>query len=501
MSSAATESRPVRVRIAPSPTGDPHVGTAYIALFNYAFAKQQGGKFILRIEDTDRTRSTPESEAAILRALQWVGLGWDEGPDIGGPFGPYRQSERLHIYQREIEPLLAAGAAYRCFCTAERLEAVRHEQRRQGLFVGYDGLCRGRPREESESRAKAGEPFVIRMAMPRTGDTTFIDRLRGPVKFENTQIDDQILLKSDGFPTYHFANVVDDHLMGITHVIRAEEWLSSTPKHVVLYQAFGWQAPEWIHMPLLRNADKSKISKRKNPVSLDYYQDAGFLPEALLNYLGTMGWSISGDREKFNLSEMVAAFSWDRVSLGGPVFDLVKLSSMNADYLRALDDAGIVARLRQWRLSDAHLQSLVPLVRERIQRLDEFIPLSDVFFSGDLDYAPVAKELLPKGRVPKEVHECLTTYGELLDTLRPFTAANLDTATRAFAEKTGWSTKELFMLLRLAVSAKRATPPLFETLVGLGRELSRRRIRLCAEFVRKLPAPAVAPAAPAPAAR
>ena len=496
--SSLEKPRPVRVRIAPSPTGDPHVGTAYIALFNYAFAKHQGGKFVLRIEDTDRTRSTPESEAAILRALRWVGLAWDEGPDIGGPYGPYRQSERLDTYQREILPLLASDAAYRCFCSAERLEAVRHEQRRQGLFVGYDGLCRGLPREESEGRARAGESFVVRLAMPRSGDTVFVDRLRGEVKFENTQVDDQILLKSDGFPTYHFANVVDDHLMQVTHVIRAEEWLSSTPKHVVLYQALGWQAPEWIHMPLLRNADKSKISKRKNPVSLDYYQDAGFLPEALLNFLGNMGWSIAGDREKFTLDEMVAAFSWDRVSLGGPVFDLVKLSAMNADYLRALDDAAIVARLRQWRLSDEHLRSLVPLVRERIQRLDEFVPLTEMFFSGDLDYTPVAKDLLPKGRLPKEVHECLTTFGEALDVLRPFTTSSLDTMARAFAEKGGWSTKELFMLLRLAVSARRATPPLFETLVGLGRELVRRRVRLCAEFARKLPAPA--PAAP-PTAR
>ena len=491
MSSSSSDSaRPVRVRIAPSPTGDPHVGTAYIALFNYAFAKHQGGKFVLRIEDTDKTRSTPESEASILRALGWVGLAWDEGPDIGGPFGPYRQSERLEIYQREIQPLLTSGAAYRCFCTAERLEAVRHEQRRQGLFVGYDGLCRRRPREESETRVKAGEPFVVRLAMPRTGETVVVDRLRGEVKFENTQVDDQILLKSDGYPTYHFANVVDDHLMQITHVIRAEEWLSSTPKHVVLYQACGWQAPEWIHMPLLRNADKSKISKRKNPVSLDYYQDAGFLPEALMNYLGTMGWSIAGDREKFTLTEMIAAFSWDRVSLGGPIFDLVKLSAMNADYLRALDDGEIVARLRQWRLNDEHLKSLVPLVRERIQRLDEFIPLTDVFFSGDLDYAPVAKDLLPKGRTPKETHEGLILFGETLDVLRPFSVVALEAMTRTFAEKNGWSTKELFMLLRLAVSARRATPPLFETLVGLGRELTRRRVRLCAEYVRKLPAPA-----------
>ncbi|HXT95164.1 MAG TPA: glutamate--tRNA ligase [Polyangia bacterium] len=482
-------SPPVRVRIAPSPTGDPHVGTAYIALFNYAFAKKHGGKFVLRIEDTDRARSTAASEAAILRALGWVGLAWDEGPDIGGPFGPYRQSERADLYQAEVARLLAGGGAYRCFCTAERLEAVRHEQRRQELFVGYDRLCRGRPDEEGAKRAAAGEPFVVRMKMPLTGETAFIDRLRGAVKFENAQIDDQILLKTDGFPTYHLANVVDDHLMQITHVIRAEEWLSSTPKHVVLYQAFGWQAPEWVHMPLLRNADKSKISKRKNPVSLDYYRDAGFLPEALLNYLGTMGWSISGDREKFTLDEMVAAFDFDRVSLGGPVFDLVKLSAMNAGYLRALSDDEVVRRLRAWRLSDEKLVSLVPLVRERIQRLDEFVPMTDFFFSGDVDYAPVAKELAVKNRTSKEVIDLLAAFGEELDAARDFSVAGLETLARAFAEKSGWSAKELFMLLRLAATGKKATPPLFETLAGLGKELVRRRIRQCTEYIKKLPAP------------
>lgn len=489
-SAPSTDTRPVRVRIAPSPTGDPHVGTAYIALFNYAFAKSRGGKFILRIEDTDRARSTPESEAAILRALSWVGLRWDEGPDIGGPRGPYRQSERLSIYQRELEPLLASDAAYRCFCTAERLEAVRLEQRSKNLFVGYDGHCRGLTADEVAAQMKAGEPFVVRLAMPRAGETVFVDRLRGEVKFENAQIDDQILLKTDGFPTYHLANVVDDHLMEITHVIRAEEWLSSTPKHVQLYKAFGWQAPEWVHMPLLRNADKSKISKRKNPVSLDYYRDAGFLSEALLNYLGTMGWSISGDREKFTLEEMVAAFSFDRVSLGGPVFDLVKLSAMNADYLRALDDDAIVARLRDWRLSDAHLRALIPLVRARMQRLDEFLPLTDFFFSGDLDYAPVAKDLLPKERTPKQVSDMLALFGEGLDTQRDFSPAGLEAFTRAFAEKNAWSSKELFMLLRVAATAKKATPPLFESLSTLGRELVRRRIRLCSDLVKKMPAPA-----------
>jgi glutamyl-tRNA synthetase len=474
----------VRVRIAPSPTGDPHVGTAYIALFNYVFTKKHGGQFILRIEDTDRTRSTKDSEDAILRALRWVGLGWDEGPDVGGPCGPYRQSERSEIYKTEVAKLVASGAAYRCFCTAERLEQMRADNKGKS-FVGYDGLCRNVARDESDRRAAAGEAHVIRLAMPKTGETSFTDRLRGEVRFDNTQIDDQILLKSDGFPTYHLANVVDDHLMGITHVIRAEEWLSSTPKHVELYKAFGWQAPEWIHMPLLRNADKSKISKRKNPVSLDYYRAAGFLPEALLNYLGTMGWSISGDREKFTLAEMIEVFTFDRMSLGGPVFDLVKLSAMNADYLRALDDDGIVARLRAWRLGDDYLRQLVPLIRQRMQRLDEFVPATEFFFSGDLDYTPVLKDLIPKNRTAKDVAECLLGFVDALDVQRDFSHEALQAATRAYAEKVGWDPKEVFMVVRMAATARKATPPLFETLAVLGRDLTRRRLRLCGELMKR----------------
>jgi glutamyl-tRNA synthetase len=284
--------------------------------------------------------------------------------------------------------------------------------------------------------------------------------------------------------------------MKITHVIRAEEWLSSTPKHVALYAAFGWQAPEWVHMPLLRNSDKSKISKRKNPVSLDYYRAAGFLPEALLNYLGTMGWSIAGDREKFTLAEMIEAFTFDRVSLGGPVFDLVKLSAMNADYLRALPDAELVARLRAWRLGDEYLRSLVPLVRERIQLLSDFVPLSDFFFAGDVDYAPVAKDLLPKGRTAKETSECLVNLVEALDAQRDFSPTALEPFVRGFADKAGFATKELFMLLRLAATGKKATPPLFDTLAVVGRDLVRRRLRQCAEYIKKTPGlekPAAAP--------
>jgi len=476
----------VRVRIAPSPTGDPHVGTAYIALFNYCFARKNGGQFILRIEDTDRTRSTKESEEAILRALRWIGLSWDEGPDIGGEHGPYRQSERADIYREHAELLLARGRAYRCFCTAERLAALREEQKKEKRNLGYDGLCRALGLEESRARAAAGESHVVRLAMPREGKTAVQDLLRGAIEYENAGVDDQVLLKSDGFPTYHLANVVDDRLMKITHVIRAEEWLTSTPKHVVLYDAFGWPAPVWVHMPLLRNADKSKISKRKNPVSLDYYRDAGILPEALLNFLGLMGWSLGGDREKFTLAEMVEGFSFDRISLGGPVFDLEKLSWLNGTYLREMPPHEVVRRLRGWLLSDDHLMRVVPLVRERIRRFDEFIPATEFFFSGDLDYTPVAKELVPKGRSPRDVAVLLGELAEEYEAQRGgFAAQLLEPLTRAFAEKRDWKTKELFMILRVVITGRTASPPLFETMEVLGREIVRRRIRQAVEFLNK----------------
>ncbi len=475
---------PPRVRIAPSPTGDPHVGTAYIALFNYAFAKKHGGKFLLRIEDTDRTRSTPESEAAILRALAWVGLAWDEGPDIGGAYGPYRQSERHAIYAEHGKILVDKGRAYRCFCTAERLAALREDQKRLKQPPGYDGLCRKLEPAAQAARAAAGEAHVVRLAMPREGKTTFTDRLRGVLEFENTQIDDQVLLKSDGFPTYHLANVVDDHLMAITHVIRAEEWLSSTPKHVVLYDAFGWTAPEWIHMPLLRNADKSKISKRKNPVSLDYYRDTGILPEALRNFLGLMGWSFGDDREKFTLPEMVEAFSFDKISLGGPVFDLEKLAWMNGLYVRELGAPELVRRLRAWRLDDAMLEKIAGLLGERIRRLDEFVGQADFFFAGDLDYRAVEKDLVPKERTPKDVATLLGELADELDGLKgAYEAKALEAFARAFGEARGWKVKELFMTLRVVVTGRGTSPPLFESMELVGKELVRRRLRNAITFL------------------
>ena len=471
----------VRVRIAPSPTGDPHVGTAYIGLFNMVYAKRHGGQFILRIEDTDQTRSTRESEEAIYRSLKWVGLTWDEGPDVGGPHGPYRQSERTAIYREHAELLLARGAAYRCFCTSERLDALRREQGR----TGYDGFCSRLTPAEVEARLAEGLPHVVRMVVPTGGTTTVPDGLRGNIAFENTQVDHQVLLKSDGFPTYHLANVVDDHLMEITDVIRAEEWISSTPKHVLLYEAFGWQAPRFWHMPLLRNADKSKISKRKNPTSLDYYQRIGILPEAMRNFLGLLGWSMEGDREKFTVDEMSEVFTFDRMSVTGPVFDLKKLMWLNGLYIREMPGDELVRRVQAEYLTPERLLAAMTLVHERMERLDQFLPTTSYLFGGELTYT--WEELVPKKKftgTPADVCRALTEAAEILDGVRVWTAAEIEPPLRALAERLGWKPGDLFSPIRVAVTARSAAPPLFETMVALGGAICRARLRDAAATLR-----------------
>ncbi|MFO8183239.1 MAG: glutamate--tRNA ligase, partial [Candidatus Aegiribacteria sp.] len=315
----------VRTRLAPSPTGDPHVGTAYQALFGYVWARKNGGSFVLRIEDTDRERSSPASEMAIIESLKWLGLEWDEGPDVGGPFGPYRQSERLEIYQDHIQMLVAKGHAYPCFCSRERLAEVRVERQKSGAGSGYDRKCRDIPPDEARRRVDAGEEFTVRMKVPLEGKCEFNDLLRGRIEKDWESIDDQVIMKADGYPTYHLAVVVDDHLMRISHIVRGEEWINSVPKHVLLYQFFGWEPPVFCHLPLLRNKDRSKLYKRKNPVSIDWYRRTGILPEALLNFIGMMGWHLSDDREKFSVRDMIDSFRLEDISLGGPVFDLDKL--------------------------------------------------------------------------------------------------------------------------------------------------------------------------------
>ena len=358
----------IRTRIAPSPTGDPHVGTAYVALFNMAFAHSQGGQFLLRIEDTDQARSTPESEKAILDALHWLGLDWDEGPDNGGDKGPYRQSERSDIYREHADQLVDSGHAFRCFCTPERLDELRKTQMENKEQLGYDGHCMHLDESEVAERVAKGESHVVRMKVPREGQCTFNDMLRGEISIDWTQIDLQILLKADGMPTYHLANVVDDHLMEISHVIRGEEWINSAPKHILLYQYFGWETPVFCHLPLLRNVDKSKLSKRKNPTSILYYQRMGYLPEALLNYLGRMGWSMPDEREKFTLEQMLEVFDIQRVSLGGPVFDVEKLSWLNGMWIRdELTDDQLADRLHEWALNRDTLKAFLPFARQRME--------------------------------------------------------------------------------------------------------------------------------------
>jgi len=480
--------RPVRVRIAPSPTGDPHVGTAYIALFDYVFARRNGGKFVLRIEDTDRERSTPESERAILDSLRWVGLDWDEGPDVGGPFGPYRQSERGEIYRKWTAELVAKKAAYPCFCTAERLDALRQEQRAKKMDFGYDGACRHLPESVVRERLAAGAPHVIRLAVPKEGETRVHDLIRGEVVFQNSGIDDQVLLKSDGFPTYHLANVVDDRLMEITHVIRAEEWISSTPKHVLLYRAFGWEPPVFIHMPLLRNKDKSKISKRKNPTSLLWYREQGYLPEALLNFLGLMGWSIADEREVFSLDEMVREFAWERVSTSGPVFDLQKLDWLNGVYIRKLPPAELVRRIRENVLKDgvpfgmaqggpddAAVLRTMPLVQERMKKLSDWIPLTRFLFSDEVNPAPA--DLVPKKCTPEEARKCLDAAIEALGSEPAWAAAALEARCRALASVIPMKEKDIFMCMRVAVTGTAVSPPLFQSIELLGRERTLARLR------------------------
>ncbi len=496
MTSPSTEA-PIRVRIAPSPTGDPHVGTAYIGLLNYIYARQRGGQFVLRIEDTDRTRFVATSEQMIFDSLRWLGLSWNEGPDVGGPYGPYRQSERTAIYREHADILLANGTAYRCFCTTEELEAVRKQQMAAKLPPRYPGTCRNLPQDQIAANldpkdGAAGKPFVIRMAVPphagdTTASTTFRDELRGDITFDHNNVDDQVLMKSDGFPTYHLANVVDDHLMHITDVIRAEEWISSTPKHVLLYKAFGWQQPRFWHMPLLRNIDKSKISKRKNPVSLIYYQQAGFLPEAIINFLGLMGGGMPADinngTEQFTLAEMVEHFVFTNIRLGGPVFDLTKLKWLNGEYLRKLTPEQFFTEVRTRVFGDDTIRQISTLMQTRIETLGQFGDLTGFFFSDDI--LPTQEVFLPKKRT---LEETLAFTADQLATLEAtdWTIEALEPALKKLGEEKSWSVKENFMLLRAILTGSTMSPPLLESLVVFGKARSLDRVRRFLEAQKKL---------------
>ena len=473
----------VRTRVAPSPTGDPHVGTAYMALFNRCFAHAHGGQFILRIEDTDQTRSTAHAEQMILDSLRWLGLDWDEGPEVGGDFGPYRQSERKDLYGQYAWQLVEQGDAFVCYRTPEELEALREARRSQGLATALKPSDLELDPDEAEQRKAQGAPFVIRMRVPESdGACTINDRLRGAIELDWSMVDAQILLKSDGMPTYHLANVVDDHLMQITHVIRGEEWLNSAPKHQLLYQYFGWDMPELCHMPLLRNPDKSKLSKRKNPTSILYYQRMGYLPEALVNYLGRMGWSMPDEQEKFSLAQMQTAFDIDRVSLGGPIFDVEKLKWLNGLWMReSLDIDALAERLKQWLWNDQTLEKILPHAQGRMEVLSDFVPLSGYLMSGEV--AVTAESFEGTADSSEELLKRLQFVLWRLESQQDWERGSLFASLKGLADAMELKPKTLFAPLFVAISGKTSAYSIPDSMAILGPDLTRARLRQAIEVL------------------
>jgi glutamyl-tRNA synthetase len=467
----------VRLRVAPSPTGDPHVGTAYMSLFNLAFVRHAGGQFILRVEDTDRARFQADSEQQVYDTLRWLGLTWDEGPDIGGPHAPYRQSERLETYGPVAQALLDSGNAYHCWCTSARLTEMREAQQKAKRAPGYDRLCLGKTREERSALPGFQETPVVRMLIPNDVPLEFDDLIRGTVGAPRP--DDQVLMKTDGFPTYHLANVVDDHEMGITHVVRGEEWIASTPKHILLYRWMGWGQPKFAHMPLLRNVDKSKISKRKNPAArLTWFVEEGFPPEALRNFLGLMGYSMPDGQEVFSFEEMVASFDWARVNPVGPVFDVDKLRWLSGHYMRELPVADIAARLVAFMgvegADAAQITRATPLVQERSGTFKEAAGMLRFLIVGDafaVDPDAAAKQL---GDGSGAVLDAAETA---LARLEEFTTAEIEAALRAaLVDGLGLKPKHAFGPVRVAVTGSTVSPPLFESIELLGRDTTLSRL-------------------------
>jgi glutamyl-tRNA synthetase len=467
----------VRTRVAPSPTGDPHVGTAYIALFNMCFARAHGGQFLLRIEDTDQARSTAESEQTILDSLRWLGLDWDEGPDVGGDYGPYRQSERMDIYAQYAEQLVTEGKAFHCYRTPEELNLLREARREAGNSTALKPSDLQLSESEQNERKAAGDASVIRMIVPEgEGACTISDMLRGDIELDWSMVDAQILMKSDGMPTYHLANVVDDHLMEITHVLRGEEWINSAPKHKLLYEYFGWEMPQLCHLPLLRNPDKSKLSKRKNPTSILYYQRMGYLPEALLNYLGRMGWSMPDESEKFSLGDMLMNFDIQRVSLGGPIFDVEKLNWLNGLWIREEHtDEELAEKLIEWSLNKENLFAVLPHVRQRMETLSDFAPLVSFLASGTL---PLTEDSFKECKGEQEdIVKALQLTLWHLEALRSWQRDDVFAAVKEVADFLDVKMKDFLAPFFIAVSGSTASFSVFDAMILLGPDMSRARIR------------------------
>lgn len=480
-------------RFAPSPTGFLHVGGARTAIYSWAWARRNGGRFLLRIEDTDRTRYRAEAMQDILESLRWLGLDWDEGPEVGGPHGPYVQSERTAIYREHAERLLAEGKAYRCFCTSERLEELRRSQGADQ--AGYDRRCAAIPSAEAARRASSGEPYVLRFRMPAEGSTTFEDAIRGFIEYPNAQQDDFVIMKTDGFPTYHLANVVDDRAMEVTHVMRGEEWIPSTPKHVRLYEAFGWPAPVFAHLPVILSPDGDKLSKRHGAVSVREYREQGYLPEALVNYLALLGWSPGDDREILSVGEIASLFDLARVNKRGAVFDTAKLQWMNGKYLETADAgriAGLLAphvagfgidaaRLEAWGCvpdPDAWLEGVTHLAKSRVRLVPECVEKVRFFFEDAIVMDPeaVAKHLTPsEGHSVEELRARLMIAREAI-VAASWTIEGIEAELRSRLKAAGIKPPLVFQPLRVALTGRMESPGIFETVYFIGRARAIARI-------------------------
>lgn len=484
---ACIVSEPVRVRFAPSPTGNLHIGGARTAIYNWAFARGHGGTFVLRIDDTDPERSTEQNTQAILRSLRWLGLDWDEGPEAGGSFGPYFQTQRSESYASALEKLKAAGHAYPCFCTSEELEAKRAVGRAKGGISGYDRTCRRLDAATVSARVAAGEPHVWRLAVPEDrGDVLFTDPIRGDMSFAAEALDDFVLVRSDGTPTYNYATVVDDAEMAITHIIRGDDHLSNTPRQILVFEALGLTPPTFAHLSMIWGADGKRLSKRHGATSVESYRDMGYLPEALLNYLGLLGWSMDGETTVFSAEELVHSFSLDRVSKNPAIFDEEKLDWLNGVYIRELDAAAFTDRMlpllesegllsvaeaagkREW------LESLAPLVSERVKRLDEVVPMVRFLFGESVEIAEAARE---KVLAKEGAGTALAAALDVLEAVEPFTHDAVEEALRTVPATTGLKPKVAFQAIRVAVTGTTVSPPLFESLELLGRDRTLARIR------------------------
>ncbi|MBK8802759.1 MAG: glutamate--tRNA ligase [Fibrobacteres bacterium] len=476
----------VRVRFAPSPTGYLHVGGARSALFNWLFARKMGGKFLLRIEDTDQSRYNETALHDLIRDLKWLGLNWDEGPEVGGPHEPYYQSQRLDLYKRHADELIAKGSAYRCFCTSERLDALRARQEENKMPPGYDRHCRDVDPEESNRRAAAGEVHVVRLRTPMSGKTVFTDLIRGEIEYQNHVLDDLVLLKTDGFPTYHLANVVDDHDMQITHVLRGDEWIPSTPRHVLLYQAFGWTPPVFCHLPVILAPGGGKLSKRKGAASVGDFRDKGYLPHALFNFLALLGWSPGDDREKMTLQELVESFSLERIMPKSAAFDEIKLEWLNGQYLidtpvdSLLDEVRRILELRGYAAELAAQPSMlrkhVSLLKDRSKRIDEIVDTGLYFWRDPDTYDEKAVAKYWKAETPERMRVLCAQ----LQTVT-WDHASLEACYRALTETLGIKFADLIHPTRLAVSGLSYGPGLFELLEALDRKMVIDRIHRALE--------------------